>query len=207
MAVETQAHKVTAEMRDDHECRVNLGMIVAMTPQSGIGRDGTIPWYHREDLRRFRDITMGCPLIMGRKTWESLPKKPLSGRFHIILTRNPSYTIENDNVRVVHTRNEAIAEAERAIMMNVVVGTNPEGWVWVIGGEDIFQMFSQYRYLRRIEITRVPDELKCDKYFPHFPLWFKKTQVTRSASTPGLFYLTYESRGPDDEIVRRRSFT
>jgi len=182
-------------------------MIVATTIHSGIGLDGGIPWNHHEDLHRFRDITMGCPLIMGRKTWESLPKRPLPGRVHIIITRNQEYSVSHDAVHVAHTREEAIRLAEQAIMADVGSDRNPDGWVWVIGGEDIFKMFSHHRYLQRIEITRVPDEVKCDRAFVPFPLWFKKSKYQESKTTDGLSYITYESRGPDDEVVRRRSFT
>ena len=186
---------------------ISLGMIVAMTSGSGIGMNGTIPWSHREDLRRFRKITDGCPLIMGRKTWESLPRKPLPGRVHIIITRNQYYTVEHPMVRVVHSREEALRAAEDAIIAAIGTDTNPDGWVWVIGGEEIYKMFSHHRYLKRIEITKIPDDIECDRFFIPFPLWFQKTKVRESATTPGMYYVTYESRGPDDEIVRRRSFT
>lgn len=182
-------------------------MIVAMTEHSGIGVNGSIPWNHREDLVRFRKITMGCPLIMGRKTWESLPKKPLPGRVHIILTRNTEYTVNHEMVHVVHSREDALRVAEDAVMADIGSGRNPDGWVWVIGGEDIFKMFSHYRYLRRIEITQIPDEIKCDRHFVPFPLWFRKVKCIESKSTRGLYYSTYESRGQDDEIVRRRSIS
>lgn len=186
---------------------INMGMIVAMTSNSGIGVNGTIPWFYREDLHHFRNITMGCPLIMGRKTWESLPTKPLPGRVHIIITRNPSYTVDHPMVRVVHSREEAFRSAEDAILANTDSRNNPDRWAWVIGGEDIYKMFSHHRYLKRIEITQIPDNIQCDRFFVPFPLWFQKIKYYESAKTPGMYYVTYESRGADDEIVRRRSFS
>jgi len=185
---------------------INLGMIVAMNSGSGIGMNGTIPWSHREDLRRFREITDGCPLIMGRKTWESLPRKPLPGRVHIIITRNLSYSVDHPMVRVVHNREDAFRAAEDAVIADTGSENNPDGWVWVIGGEEIYKMFSHHRYLKRIEITQIPDDIACDRFFVPFPLWFQRTKEYESETTPGMYYITYESRGPDDEIVRRRSF-
>jgi dihydrofolate reductase len=182
-------------------------MIVAMTSKSGIGMSGSIPWCYREDLRRFRYITLGCPLIMGRKTWESLPKKPLPGRVHIVVTRNLSYTVDHPMVRVVHSREEALRAAEDAILADTESENNPSGWVWVIGGEEIYKMFSHHRYLKRIEITQIPDDIECDKFFIPFPLWFQKTKCKLSNTVRGMCYVTYESRGADDEIVRMRSFT
>jgi dihydrofolate reductase len=97
---------------------MKLGMIVGMTRSSGIGINGSIPWCHREDLLRFRNITIGCPLIMGRKTWESLPIKPLPERYHIVITNNTEYTISNEFVQIVHSRDDAIKTAHKAVLLN-----------------------------------------------------------------------------------------
>ena len=186
---------------------INIGMIVAMTPHSGIGNNGIIPWKYREDMRRFRDITMGCPLIMGRKTWESLPKKPLPGRVHIVITRNTEYTVDHPMVHVVHNIEDAVRKAEYSIVSNIDYSKNQDGWVWVIGGEEIYKMFTHHRYLQRIEITQVPIQVPCDTFFVPFPLWFQKIKQYESSTVAGMYYITYESRGSEDEIVRRRSFT
>jgi len=69
---------------------MDIAIIVAMTPQGLIGKDNQIPWRLPADLQRFKKITMGHPIIMGRKTFESLPGL-LPGRQHIVLTRNPNY--------------------------------------------------------------------------------------------------------------------
>src|SRR5580658_7074172 len=59
-----------------------------------IGRDGALPWRLGADMRRFRALTLGKPVIMGRKTWESLPRRPLAGRLNLVLTRQPEYEAE-----------------------------------------------------------------------------------------------------------------
>lgn len=76
------------------ERRRELHAIVAMGRGNEIGYRGDMPWHIPEDLRHFKNLTMGHPIIMGRSTWESLPKKPLPGRLNIVLTRNPEYKAE-----------------------------------------------------------------------------------------------------------------
>ena len=73
-------------------------LVVARGSNGVIGRDGDLPWRLRSDLQRFKAITMGKPCIMGRKTWESLPLKPLPGRLNIVLSRDESWG-DDDQVR------------------------------------------------------------------------------------------------------------
>ena len=70
---------------------MDVNMIVAAGDDGAIGRKGDLIWHISSDLRRFKALTMGHPVIMGRKTWESLPKKPLPGRLNIVVTRNAGY--------------------------------------------------------------------------------------------------------------------
>ncbi len=71
-----------------------IAFVVAVSRNGVIGRAGGLPWHISSDLKRFKAITMGKPLIMGRKTWESLPKKPLPGRPNIVITRQKNYRAE-----------------------------------------------------------------------------------------------------------------
>src|SRR5437588_516671 len=71
-----------------------IALVVARAANGVIGDKGRIPWRLPEDMRRFKQVTMGKPCIMGRKTWESLPKKPLPGRLNIVVTRDPHYAAE-----------------------------------------------------------------------------------------------------------------
>src|SRR6185295_11979563 len=68
-----------------------IALVVAMADKGVIGKGGTLPWRLPEDMKWFREVTMGKPCIMGRKTWESLPKKPLPGRINIVVTRDTGY--------------------------------------------------------------------------------------------------------------------
>lgn len=107
-----------------------IGLIWAQTQEGGvIGRDGTMPWHVPEDLKHFAATTTGHSVIMGRRTWESVPDKyrPFPGRTNIVITRQPGW--EASGAVVVHSLDEALEAASRA-----------EGaeTVWVIGGGEVF---------------------------------------------------------------------
>ena len=75
---------------------MRISLLAAVARNGGIGRDGTIPWRIPEDMGRFRALTMGHPVVMGRRTWDSLPDRfqPLPGRRNIVVTRNPDWRAE-----------------------------------------------------------------------------------------------------------------
>jgi dihydrofolate reductase len=101
-----------------------ISLVVAVAKNGVIGHCNGLPWRIPEDIKRFKAITMGKPIIMGRKTWDSLPRKPLAGRLNIVVTRNPAFRAEG--ARVAHTFEQAIALA------------GPADEIMVIGGEAIF---------------------------------------------------------------------
>jgi dihydrofolate reductase len=103
-----------------------LSLIVAASENGVIGRDGTLPWRIPEDMKRFKTLTMGKPLIMGRKTWDSLPKKPLPGRTNIVITRDRA--LSAPGAVIVHSFADALARAR---------AEHPDE-IMVIGGEAIF---------------------------------------------------------------------
>ena len=127
-----------------------VAFVVAVSRNGVIGRDGGLPWHISTDLKRFKAITMGKPLIMGRKTWESLPKKPLPGRPNIVITRQKNYRAEDASV--VSDIPSALAAA----------GQVEE--VCVIGGGEIFDMF--LAQTDRIYLTEVDLEVEGDTFFP-----------------------------------------
>ncbi len=102
-----------------------IALVVAVSRNGVIGRDGGLPWHISSDLKRFKEITMGKPVIMGRKTWESLPRKPLTGRHNIVITRQGGYAAEG--AMVVATPGAALAAA----------GSVEE--VAIIGGGEIYR--------------------------------------------------------------------
>ena len=111
--------------------------LVARAADGTIAKDGDVPWKIREDLQRFKRLTMGLPMIMGRKTFESLPGL-LPGRRHIVLTRNRDWSAEG--AEVVHSVEDALALAG-------------EGDITVIGGVEVFDLFMPHA--TRIELTEV----------------------------------------------------
>jgi len=114
-----------------------VSIIVARATNGVIGRDGKLPWHLPADLKRFKSLTMGSAMVMGRKTFDSLPGL-LPGRRHIVLTRDPDWSAPG--AEVVHSVQEALAAA----------GDQP---VSVIGGAEIFALFLDVA--RRIELTEV----------------------------------------------------
>ena len=86
-----------------------ISYVVAVSKNGVIGREGGLPWHISSDLKRFKEITMGKPVVMGRKTWESLPRKPLPGRRNIVITRQRGFAPEG--AEVAGTPEEALRSA------------------------------------------------------------------------------------------------
>jgi dihydrofolate reductase len=127
-----------------------VAFVVAVAKNGVIGRDGGLPWHIPSDLRRFRAITMGKPVIMGRKTWEGLPRKPLPGRRNIIVTRSPGYRAEGADV---------VTSAEEALALCA-----GEAEVSVIGGGEIYRLF--WPVVTRLYLTEVDMDVDGDTHFP-----------------------------------------
>ena len=129
-----------------------VSLIVAKSKNNVIGNKGKLPWNISEDLNRFKELTTDNVVIMGRKTYESLPKKskPLPNRINIIISRDENYTVPN--CLVFNDIKTAIRKA----------GTNKE--VFIIGGEQVYK--EGLRYTDKIYVTEVDGEFKGDAYFP-----------------------------------------
>lgn len=126
-----------------------LSLIVAVADNDVIGRDNALPWHLPADLKHFKAVTMGKPIVMGRKTWESIGR-PLPGRLNIVISRNSA--LELAGVVVVRSFEEALAQA----------GDVPE--VAVIGGAELFR--SALPLARRIYFTRVHGTVCGETKFP-----------------------------------------
>ena len=124
--------------------------MVARADNGVIGKDGALPWHLPADLRRFKRLTMGSAMVMGRKTFESLPGL-LPGRRHIVLTRDPNWTAAS--AEIVHSVKEVLK----------IAGTDP---VSVIGGAEIFALFLPHAM--RIELTEVHCDADGDVTMPAF---------------------------------------
>jgi dihydrofolate reductase len=129
-----------------------IALIVAVAENGVIGRDGKLPWRISEDMKWFRERTAGRPLIMGRKTWESFPKRPLPGRTNIVITRDASYKAEGAVV---------VTSLERAL--DVAYGEEPAE-IMVIGGAEVYR--AALPLARRIYLTNVHGEIEGDTHFP-----------------------------------------
>ncbi len=135
---------------------------VARARNGVIGRDGVLPWRLKSDLAIFKRTTLGKPVIMGRKTWESLPKRPLPGRINIVLTRDGSYADEPA------ARGALICERFDEALQIAREQAEEDGAeeVCVIGGADLFAL--ALPKARRIYLTEVDAEMEGDVMFPPF---------------------------------------
>lgn len=131
-----------------------LTLIVAVADNGVIGREGGLPWRLSEDLRRFKQRTLGRPVVMGRKTWESLGK-PLPGRTNIVITRRGDYQVDVSGVIVARDLDAAIAAA----------GDVDE--VMIIGGAEIYALALPRADL--VELTQVHAIVEGDTVFPTLP--------------------------------------
>jgi dihydrofolate reductase len=139
--------------------RTSLSLIIAVAENGVIGRDGDLPWRMSSDLKTFRRLTMGKPIIMGRRTFQSL-KKPLDGRHNIVITRDTNFTA--DGVTVVHSVEAALEAAQEGVG---TVTDVPEGTleIMVIGGADIYRL--TLPMADRLYVTQVHASPNGDTYF------------------------------------------
>lgn len=156
-------------------------LVLARAENGVIGANGALPWPRLEgDLPRFKELTMGKPVIMGRKTWDSLPKKPLAGRTNIVVTRDIFFLAEG----AVRARGitAALRKAEEEM---------PEA-IMVIGGAEIFEQ--ALPYADKIELTVVYGTPEGDVTMPPFPpgIW---REVARVEAAPTHTYVTLVRRG------------
>jgi dihydrofolate reductase len=128
-----------------------LSLIVAADERGGIGRDGGLPWLLPEDLKRFRALTMGKPIVMGRRTWDSIGR-PLPGRRSIVVSRQPGLAIAGA---------EVAGSLEEALRL---AGEVPE--VCVIGGAELYRAALPLAGV--IHLTRVHADVAADTFLPHF---------------------------------------
>ncbi|WP_263080754.1 dihydrofolate reductase [Endozoicomonas sp. Mp262] len=134
---------------------MKIAMIAAVAENNAIGINNKMPWYLPGDLRYFKAVTMGKPIIMGRKTFESL-RKPLPGRTNIVITRDKSYSIEG--ARVVHSLEDALSLAEDIAMIDGVQE------LMVIGGGEIYRQ--ALPKAGRLYLTKVYQSFEGDAFFP-----------------------------------------
>ena len=127
-----------------------ISIIVAVSEDWGIGKDNELLWHISEDLKRFKKLTSGNTVIMGKKTWESLPRRPLTGRKNIVLTDNLQESIENSVT--AYSIEDALSKC------------GPDEEIFIIGGGSIYRQFMPVT--DRLFITHVHKKAPADVYFP-----------------------------------------
>ena len=132
---------------------MSLSLIVAKAKNNVIGKDNQLIWHLPDDLKRFKNLTMGHPIVMGRKTFESLPKV-LPGRVHYVLTGNTNYKAP-EGVLLFHTVKDLLAAL-------------PEGENFIIGGEHMYKELLPFA--DTMYITEIEKDYEGDAYFPPFDL-------------------------------------
>jgi dihydrofolate reductase len=145
-------------------------LVVAVADNGVIGKDGKIPWHISEDLKRFKALTMGHTVVMGRKTWDSLPRKPLPGRVNVVVTRQKDWQAEG-----------AIAASS---LGEATAGTS--GAVMIIGGAEIYER--ALPMATRIELTEVHQDFEGDAKFEFDRSGWTETARESHVTPDGLRY-------------------
>ena len=158
---------------------MNINMIFARSANGVIGLNNAMPWHLPEDLAHFKKLTLGCPVIMGRKTWDSIPAKfrPLPGRTNIVVTRQTDWQAEGANT--AGSLQAALAQCHAA------------SDVWIIGGA---QIYAQAEPLAsRIEVTLIHKDFEGDAFAPALGAQWKAGQQEDHVSSTGLnfSFITY----------------
>lgn len=157
-----------------------LTLIAALAKNRVIGIDNRLPWRLPEDLKRFKALTLGHPIIMGRKTWESLGR-PLPGRSNIVVSRSPGYAASGASV---------VPSLAEAVTLAASSGANE---AFVIGGEEIFRQ--ALPLAQCLQLTEIAEDFAGDVYFPDFDKsgWLETArECHHSADGFDYAFVTYE---------------
>ena len=160
---------------------MTVRIIVAIAENGVIGANNGMPWRLSTDMKRFKALTEGHPIVMGRKTWESFPKRPLPNRRNIVITRNPSYEAEGA---------ELFPSFEAAIKAS-------DDDLWVVGGGEIYAQ--ALPHTDALHVTHIDTALAGDTVFPDIDpgIWRKVSEVAVPAGERDDFatrYAVYERR-------------
>jgi dihydrofolate reductase len=158
---------------------MKLHLIFARAANGVIGNNNTLPWHLPEDMAHFKRTTLGRPVIMGRKTWDSLPPKfrPLPGRLNVVVSRQPDWQAEG--ALCAHSLPEAMALCP------------PESDAWVIGGAEIYAQ--ALPLASTAVVTEIDANFEGDAFAPEFGPQWTETEREKHVSTTGLnfSFVTY----------------
>lgn len=141
-----------------------ISIIVAIAKDNVIGKDNKLLWHLSEDLKRFKKITTNKKMIMGRKTFQSLPGV-LPNREHIIITRDSNFKVDSDQVTIIHSLSSLIERYEKS-----------EEEIFVIGGAEIYNQFLPHA--QKLYLTKIEEAFEGDTYFPKINFDEFKTEYT-----------------------------
>ena len=166
-------------------------LLVAVAENGVIGAGGAIPWRLKSDMRRLKAMTMGKPIVMGRKTFESFPRRPLPGRTNIVVTRDASYRAAGAVVTTSFADARAVARGDAL--------RRSAGEIAVIGGADIYAQWMESA--DRLEITEVHARPEGDTWFAAVDaaIWQEVARVRNPAGpddSADFSYVTYRRRKP-----------
>lgn len=177
----------SSAMRD--ETLVPVAMIAAMDRNRVIGVDNQLPWYLPEDLRFFKRMTQAKPLVMGRKTYQSIGR-PLPGRLNIVVTRDPGF--QHDGLRVCHDLASALTLADQQAIID---GAEE---IMVMGGAEIYAQ--ALPFASRLYLTEVEVEVEGDARFPELdPAEWEEVQRrpgSPAEGQPAYAFVAYRRRAP-----------
>ena len=160
---------------------MNFALIAAVDKNRGIGKNNTLPWHLSADLKHFARVTKGGTVVMGRKTWGSLPEKyrPLKERKNVVLSTDTNYQVPT-GVELVQSLDEALSKGE--------------GELFVIGGARLFEEAIHHPNCTKIILTEINSSFDCDAFFPELPGDFKRVQESPLEEEKGLKFrfVTYE---------------
>ncbi|MBX9767096.1 MAG: dihydrofolate reductase [Bdellovibrionales bacterium] len=164
--------------------------VAAASKNRVIGIQGKLPWHIPEDLKFFREMTLNCVCIMGRKTFDSIGRKPLPKRLNIVVSRSAlAETASVANVRVVKSLEEALDLAASEIENSGLdLKWRPE--IMIIGGGEIYRQ--SLSWTDKIYLTEVEIELDGDAFFPELPAEFNETHRDARSGNPDYAFVTYE---------------
>ena len=164
-------------------------LIAAMAENRVIGKDNAMPFSVKGNLARFKEITMGWPCVMGRKTWESLPKKPLSGRLNVVISK----TMHHAQLKQCAVQDNGFYDRNSIVkicasIQDAVNFCSGYGKIFICGGESIYKQFMPLA--DRIDLTLVAGQYEGDAFFPEIDenIWIK----TKSVNFENFKVITYK---------------
>src|SRR3989339_74251 len=168
--------------------QIQFSIIAAMDSERGIGKNDSLPWILKGDMKHFFEITSKTvdpnkknAVIMGRKTWESIPvnHKPLKNRLNIVLTRNKIYKVP-DEVLVFSSLETALVNFENKNL-------NVEK-IFVIGGAEIYKLAIENHLCQKLFLTEIKNSFDCNTFFPKIPDRFEKVKESDKIEENGVEY-------------------